>query len=371
MADYDVVVVGAGPAGVVTAYLLGRANLKILLIDKEFFPRKKLCAGLLTTKTIGILKDIFNLDLEILFQDGVINYSSDYYRIFYRDKQVYEHQMDSSFFYVYRSVYDNYLLELVKDSGVEVKEGLRVNNLDLENNRLFTVDGQEIRARFIVAADGANSIIRNKLLEQQGDGHRERFYDNMAITMEAIIPREDLNSRLDHPQIYYGVINWGYGWVFPKEDALVIGMGGLKNKNGNISALFQEYLKLLGVNLEKAEYSGWPLPYGNYLRRPVYKNIFLTGDAAGFAEPVTGEGIYYAHKSGALAAKTILQAVKYPGLDMEEFYSNLLAEHIIKRLDKFNRIRGFLCAKPRPLQRFIFSTGLRVFGRQLTKMVQE
>ena len=50
-------------------------------------------------------------------------------------------------------------------------------------------------------------------------------------------------------------------------------------------------------------------------------------------------------------------AVKYPGLDMEEFYSNLLAEHIIKRLDKFNRIRGFH-AKPRPLQRFIFSTGL-------------
>lgn len=103
----------------------------------------------------------------------------------------------------------------------------------------------------------------------------------MAVAVEGIISRKDTALKLDYPVIHYGIINWGYGWIFPKRDVLVVGIVGLKNKNGNFNNIFEDYLNMLKIDIENVEYNGWPLPYGNYITNPVFKKTFLAGDAAG------------------------------------------------------------------------------------------
>jgi len=76
--NYDVIIVGGGPAGTTAAYLLDKKGYEVLIIDKKKFPRNKLCGGLLTKKTLNILSDIYNFNVKDLKKDKVINYISDY-----------------------------------------------------------------------------------------------------------------------------------------------------------------------------------------------------------------------------------------------------------------------------------------------------
>ena len=246
MSEYDVIIVGGGPAGSTTAYQLQKDGFAVLLLDKQQFPRPKLCGGLLTAKTIRLLEQVFNKSVVDLTKDQVINYTSNYYRVFYRNKPIYEQQMSNNFYYVDRNVYDNYLLQQVKDACVEakkgIKEGITVSDINMETNQVITDDGKEISANYIVSADGANSIIRKKFIKLKNNPAQEKFHQNMAMTIEGVIAREDLEFELEYPIIHYGVINWGYGWVFPQKKTIIIGIVGLKNKNGNFNDIFKDYL---------------------------------------------------------------------------------------------------------------------------------
>lgn len=370
MFDYDVIVVGAGPAGSTAAYQLNKYGFDVLILDKKRFPRSKLCAGLLTCKTIKLLKRVFDIDLLDLKEGNIIDYSSNYYRIFYKKKLVYEQQMDTDFNYVYRSIYDNYLLQQVKKAGVEVREGVKLSKIDLDTNKVVTQKGEELSSNYIIAADGANSIIRRELLKRKGDEAKENFSKDMAMTIEGIISRQDTSLNLDYPVIHYGIINWGYGWVFPKKDALVIGIIGLKNKNGNFDDIYKDYLEMLNVNIEKVKYTGWPLPYGNFINDPIFKKTMLVGDAAGFVEPVTGEGIYYAQRSGEIAAVAIKESESNQKIDFQQYYQQLLLVNILGRLRQFKKARSFLCKKPLFLQKILFKYGIRCLGEYLTDIIQ-
>jgi len=130
--DYDVTIVGGGPGGSTAGYLLKRLGLKVQIIDKDVFPRQKLCGGILTFKTFKLLKRVFGETVESLLDKHIINYTTNHFEINYKVKRIMSNNISQFPFYlVDRIVYDNFLLDKAKEIGVDVIEGDKVEKVNL------------------------------------------------------------------------------------------------------------------------------------------------------------------------------------------------------------------------------------------------
>ncbi len=130
--------------------------------------------------------------------------------------------------------------------------------------------------------------------------------------------------------LYFGYIKNGYAWIFPNMDKSIIGIGDLLKdiNNDNINDMFIDFLISLRFDKKTIDsfikkIRGHPIPFGNYIEKPIYKKTILIGDAAGFVNSITGEGIYYAHKSAEIAANAILKDYTDEGNLEEDYISNL------------------------------------------------
>jgi geranylgeranyl reductase family protein len=369
ISEYDVIVVGGGPAGSTAAFLLSQAGYEVLLVDKAKFPRKKLCGGLITEKTLNLIQKLFDFSLDKLKKDDVIDYVSDSYQIYFKNKQITTNHLEGKFHLIKRDVYDNYLLQTVKQKGVEVLEKTKVIDIDFKKNIIKTKRDKKYKSNYIIAADGVNSIIKNKILMERNLKNNSYIVNNKAMTIETEVSKEKLPFDLEGPILYFGVINWGYGWVFPKKDTAVIGLGGLTNHNKDLKKVFKEYLKLLKLDKYSLEIKGWPLPFGNYLDRPSYKNTFLLGDAANLVDPLTGEGLCYAHKSAQIVSQVIIENQKDTKM-ISNIYNERINEEIISKLKKAKFYRSILWASPKMINKILVSIGAKYFHKKITNIIQ-
>jgi flavin-dependent dehydrogenase len=156
----------------------------------------------------------------------------------------------------------------------------------------------------VVGADGVHSLVRRTLFPGRA------FHPGLALAFQAEVPEERLRSdyRSPSPRIFLGEARWGYGWIFPRGDRRLVGMSGLIRKNPAFSARFRVFLKRVLADGRGAEADAAAAPAGNYLEKPGSGRVLLAGDAAGFADPLTGEGLYFAHRSAREAARIILEA---------------------------------------------------------------
>jgi len=315
--QYDVVIVGAGPAGSTAAYILSKKGYNVLLLDKNHFPRKKLCGGCLTAKTLWLLNRVFNESEESLIKNNIIDYKSFRFDVRYKTKVLVSPISPLAYYFVDRQVYDSFLLRKAKEAGAEVSEGEKVTDMRVApptycELTLTTSRERQIKTKFIIGADGANSTVRTKLLrEKKING--SRWHRNLAYCLEIFIPRKDDYETLEFPILSFGYLRYGYSWIFPNKDRLVVGIGGLERKNKNLPGKFKKFLSDYNLGgIDSYKIKGYPLPFGNSLSTPFYGNILLVGDAAGLVDPMLGEGIYQAHKSGELAAKAIIDTLENP-----------------------------------------------------------
>lgn len=362
---YDAVIVGGGPAGATAGYWLGKSDFDVLIIDKEEFPRSKLCGGILTFKSIDFLKQIFSETIASLRDNRVLDCYSDKFRVFFEDKLIATGTSNFPFHFVRRKVFDNYLLDSAKEEKVEVTEGERVVEIQSDNNVIRTESGERIKGKHIIAADGINSIIRNKL-QLEGKIKLKNWSENLAVGFEIFLSDTELVEE-SHPTIYFGMVDWGYGWIFPNRDQLVIGMGGLVKKNNNLKNNFDKFTSFLNLTPENIE--SHPVPYGNFVRKPSYDNIYLAGDAAGFVDPLTGEGIFYAMKSGELVARAIQNTEKGKIQDSGAQYIKSVNEHIIPRLSRGKMIRSAIFHLPKKIQFYGFKLLLKFCKDRFVKMI--
>jgi len=327
MLYYDVIVVGAGPAGSTTAYLLAKFGLNVLLVDKAKFPRPKLCGGLLTFKTYKLVSRIFDFS-EDQFKN-LINFSCNSFKLYYKNKLLFIGKLDNPFYLVERDKYDFFFLKLAQEQGVDILEGEKVIDFDPFSNEIRT-SSQKLKGKFIVGADGVNSLIRKKFPSFD----RKKWYRNLAIAIEIFL--EDLN--LKEIYMYLGFIDIGYGWIFPNKNRTIIGLGGLlKDKRSNFLDKFKYFLANLRCK-NPDNIKGHLVPYGNFLKKPIYKNTLLVGDAAGFVDPLLGEGIFYAHRSGEIAAYSIYYSLK-KDCNLANTYVNLLKKYIYPPLKSAQKVR--------------------------------
>ena len=138
---------------------------------------------------------------------------------------------------------------------------------------------------------------------------------------------------------------------------------------GDLKKSFKEFIKLIGLNNIVLNYKGWILPFGNDLKRPIYKKVILIGDAANFVDPLTGEGIYYAHKSAQLAADIMAKRMKN-NTNFEFEYIKKINKEIKKDFKKAKLYRNFLWSTPQALQKLLVKISARYLHLKISEMIQ-
>jgi geranylgeranyl reductase family protein len=326
--DYDVVVVGAGPGGSTAARFCAQAGLKTLLIEKERLPRYKPCGGCLSLKTIHLL----GLDLSTVVENTICGV-----KFTYCLKDPFFIQSNEPIaFLVMRDRFDQFLIKKALEEGAGLLEGERVVSVADRGIRVEVelARGKKLRCEYLVGADGPGSVVAKSLsLSPPQD-------DGIGMGLESEIPFE---SVIDFPEkelqlihLDFGRIPNGYGWVFPKREGLSIGIGGMarEGKKVNPRQYFVDFLK--GLNyLDKAKVEriiGHSLtPFYDERQRVSEGRFLLVGDAGHMIDPLTGEGIYYALRSGMLAAEAIIQS-KEKGVSPSDLYQTSVHAHIFENL---------------------------------------
>jgi menaquinone-9 beta-reductase len=295
MNHFDVIIIGAGPGGSSAAYLLANAGMRVALLDKAIFPRDKLCGGMLSERTEKVYRSIFG----DCWQDAH-EFSCTGAKFFYRERLLNEVSNYRKIYFATRTALDHHLVQLACARGATLMEKCCASSLEMDSGLVRLTNGTAIRGNFVIGADGVSSIIAKNI----------GFLKNrkLATGLEIEFPRQGNMADLSQPEIYFGYVNWGYSWVIPKKDTVTIGIAGLAQKNRSIKESFQIFLKQVCSHIPDIKWQGHPIPFCNLMLRPGRANILLVGDAAGFVEPVTGEGIAFAMQSAGYAAHAILDA---------------------------------------------------------------
>lgn len=311
---YDIIIIGAGPAGATLVSYLKRSGLSIAVIDKSSFPRDKVCGDAIPGPAVRVLEAISpetkarfaNFQAKRLAKGGTaIAPDYQHFSVYFKTKGYISKRID----------FDNFLFEEAQSNpNADFYLNANITSLQVDENKATVqLKGQaeEISAKILVGCDGANSIVARKLTQRAVNpkhhcGAVRAYYENVQM--------ED-----DYMLEFYFLENYlpGYFWVFPLENGQFnVGFGMLSKdiaaKNINLRASF-EHLILTEPKVSQAfkhaqrigPVQGFGLPLGS-IQRPISGHRFLLcGDAASLIDPATGEGIGNAMISAVLAAQQI------------------------------------------------------------------
>jgi len=276
---FDVAVIGAGPAGSLTAYRLARGGARVLLVDKARFPRDKPCGGGLTMRAVAELP--FSVDPVVEEVVTGIVCRLRYGRSFTRGR-------GELALMTQRRRLDHFLVQRAVEAGVEFRDGTQVDPL-------------AVPADVVVGADGANGTTARKLGLGGDIVHGVALEGNVS---HARVYKKNYAGRL---VLEFGVVPGGYAWVFPKADHVNVGVGGWASIGPQARELLRDLCAHHAIDIaDVTEIRGHRLPMRRPSTRLARDNALLVGDAAGLVDPVSGDGMYEAFVSARLAAEAIL-----------------------------------------------------------------
>lgn len=316
---YDVIVVGAGPGGATAATLMHRKGLRVLLLDKEAFPRDKICGDAISGKSVDALKElglIQHFQREECLGSWGVTFSGpagDEVAIPFTkalDRPI------APGFVCSRETFDNILLSQARDEGVEIRERVAVTALLKKEERVTGVviedaDGHssELTAPLVIGADGAYStVVRELGLNQLDENH---YVAGIRAYYSGVTGFHERN----HIEIHFVEESIpGYFWIFPMANGMAnVGVGMLSKAIKKNDVKLKPLLDVLVAHprfkqrFENAEKlgptKGWGLPLGSKPRPMAGNGWMLIGDAASLIDPFTGEGIGNAMVSGMNAAR--------------------------------------------------------------------
>lgn len=288
----DVVVIGAGPAGCAAAYDLASSGVRVLLLDRTEFPRKKVCAGGITVKARRALPYSIEPVVQRTVCSLAVSCRMRHERVFV-GKDPICHTVD-------RSAFDLFCLQKTVAAGADFEVVKRIERIvETRGSISMTTDCGPIHCRYLIGADGVHSRVRRL----SGRFKAIRF----GFGIEGIV--KDLPDNDPDMGFDFDRAGGGYGWVFPKRDHINVGLythrwPGCLRRQDLVDYAFQR----LG-SAPPEQISGYPLGMGGWRYRPGRGRVLLAGDAAGLVDPLLGEGLYHAIVSGRKVAGAIAEAM--------------------------------------------------------------
>ncbi len=279
MEKHDVVIVGAGPAGLKAAEVLASAGKDVLVLEKNDVVGPKVCAGGIRLKDIkmGIPEELFEKKFTPIFQT--------------KNRSLRLSEDNKTIITISREKLGMWQKKKAEDVGVIIETKIRVKKL--ENNCVIT-DKRKIGFNYLIGADGSSSIVRKELRIKTR---------KIMMAIQYIVPQkfDDLECFFDSKRF-----KSGYAWIFPHNKKTSIGCCADMQylSSGKLKRSFHSWLAEQKIDISKGRFEAFPINYdyqGFY-----FGNVFLAGDAAGFASGLTGEGIHFAFVSGEDIAKKIL-----------------------------------------------------------------
>jgi len=321
MKMYDAVISGAGPAGCSAALTLARKGRSVLLIDKARFPREKICGDGVTAASTLMLEEMGVLELlrqkpgSLNLFKGATFVSPD--GTIVRGRILQNGTLQGDSYVIPRTDLDECLVSCVRDyASITFLDNTTVNALVMDGDRArgVSTSAGEFSGSVIIAADGAWSPIARQLDLWNRDKIHQGFA--MRAWFSGV---EGLGDSIE--LCYDKSMLPGYGWIFPAgQKRANVGVFLLTRFTDQRSTrrLFERFIneyayataKLKYATLETGTLKSWPLPFGSFAGRRGRGNVLLAGDAGSFIDPITGEGIYYALKTGRYAAEAVAHALE-------------------------------------------------------------
>ncbi|MDO8541447.1 MAG: geranylgeranyl reductase family protein [Opitutaceae bacterium] len=295
--EFDVAIVGAGPAGAAAALEFGGRGVRVAIIEKAVPPRYKTCGGGVLRRAMSLLPvDVREaIERECLVAE-LVHHSPNLRFECRRSQPIVSMVM--------RDRFDHVLVTAAQHQGAQLFAGTTVTDVTFTRDRVrLATNAGEINARFVIAADGVNSIVARKTGRPALRGVVPALECEVTLVDHAMVPFM-VAARFD-----FGLVPAGYGWVFPKRNHLSIGVGTTHRGAANLPQHYQRYLEQLGISdIRHEERHGYMIPCRPRARMFEVPRVLFAGDAAGLADPVTAEGITGGILSGQLAARAILAA---------------------------------------------------------------
>ncbi|GAB3647748.1 geranylgeranyl reductase family protein [Echinicola sediminis] len=317
---FDVAVIGSGPAGASAAYNLAKQGIKTVLIEKEALPRYKTCGGGFVFR--GRRKLPFDISPVVEREFHQINLYFENEDIMLTTKR--EVPVISM---VMRDEFDSFIIDKAKDLGVAIRDGHKLNGITFGDELTLHTDQGDLAAKMVIAADGALSPTAKMA------GWKETRKLIPALEYEVEVSPEDFERLSKEVRFDVDSIPYGYAWSFPKKNHLSLGVASARKVRIDLKGYYRKYLDKLGIKeviSEKAH--GFQIPVAPRTDGFYRNKVFLIGDAAGFADPVTAEGISNALLSGEMVVEAIVES----GLDSEkaaEIYQAKLEENLLPEIN--------------------------------------
>lgn len=347
----DVLIVGAGPAGATAARALALGGARVRVVDRAAFPRNKPCGGAISARVRArfpwidqALDAIPVHGVSVLHLEGP---SGGAMRV---------RSASPAVLMVRRVEFDRALLRVAQQAGAELVERVEIAQVEERGDSVAvrSRDGRRWQARHLVAADGVYSVVARRLGLNPGWPAV-----GLALDMMEETPADRL--RAIDPSVMW--VSYGHGgrpgyaYTFPKVDHVNAGIGyrldhfrrHVARQPYAVQSALVSQLRRLGVlagESSRAHFTPFQLPVGGPLRRTAGRRVLLAGDAGGFVNGITAEGIYYAMVTGELAARALLNGgpAAYPALWRREIGVELRDAVLVQR---------YLLSRPERIDRAI------------------
>ena len=290
-AEWDVAVIGAGPAGLAAASAAAATGARTVVLERAEHPRYKTCGGGLIGASSAVASGLIAIPARDEIRAATVTL---------RGGQEFTRSDREPFLaMVVREEFDAALLKRAQENGAQIRQRAQVRGIDQAegNATVRLADGSQVTARTVIGADGSSGITARAVGAEFGQV-------DLGLELEIAVPDAIARRWAGRILLDWGAIPASYGWVFPKGDRLTVGVIAARGQGEATKAYLREFVARLGLaGFEVVQDSGH-LTRCRSDRSPLRKGrVLLAGDAAGLLEPWTREGISFALRSGTLAGQ--------------------------------------------------------------------